>query len=124
VRTAPPDGYTLLVGSSSAISVAPLLQKAVSYQPLRDFETGLAAGAAAQRAGVQSGAAGAERARADRLCQGKNGDTRMASAGIGSVSHLAGAAFQTAGGFKALHVPYKGGARAWHRWWRARPTGC
>ncbi|MEO5672826.1 MAG: tripartite tricarboxylate transporter substrate-binding protein, partial [Ramlibacter sp.] len=37
-RVSVPDGYTLLVGSTSAITVAPLLQKAVSYQPLRDFD--------------------------------------------------------------------------------------
>src|SRR5438045_7794129 len=37
-RTAAPDGYTLLIGSTSAITVAPLLQKAVTYQPLRDFD--------------------------------------------------------------------------------------
>lgn len=37
-KIAPPDGYSLIVASSSAISVAPLLQKAVTYKPLTDFE--------------------------------------------------------------------------------------
>jgi tripartite-type tricarboxylate transporter receptor subunit TctC len=45
------------------------------------------------------------------LGRAKNGELKMASAGIGSVSHLAGAAFASAGGFKTLHVPYKGGAQ-------------
>jgi tripartite-type tricarboxylate transporter receptor subunit TctC len=45
------------------------------------------------------------------LGKAKNGELRMASAGIGSVSHLAGAAFASAAGFKVLHVPYKGGSQ-------------
>ena len=32
------DGYTLIAASSSSITVAPLLQKAVSYTPLTDFD--------------------------------------------------------------------------------------
>jgi tripartite-type tricarboxylate transporter receptor subunit TctC len=35
----------------------------------------------------------------------------MASAGIGSASHLAGVALQAAAGFTSLHVPYKGGSQ-------------
>jgi len=35
----------------------------------------------------------------------------MASAGVGSASHLAGLAFQSAAGFSSLHVPYKGGSQ-------------
>ena len=35
----------------------------------------------------------------------------MASAGIGSASHLAGVALQSAAGFQSLHVPYKGGGQ-------------
>jgi tripartite-type tricarboxylate transporter receptor subunit TctC len=35
----------------------------------------------------------------------------MASAGVGSVSHLAGVALQSAAGFESLHVPYKGGSQ-------------
>src|SRR5207302_6211433 len=34
---------------------------------------------------------------------------KMASAGIGSQSHMTGIAFMIAGGFESLHVPYKGG---------------
>ena len=43
--------------------------------------------------------------------QAKDGRSNMASAGIGSVSHLAGVALQSAGGFQSLHVPYKGGSQ-------------
>ncbi|HET7525271.1 MAG TPA: tripartite tricarboxylate transporter substrate-binding protein, partial [Burkholderiaceae bacterium] len=43
--------------------------------------------------------------------QAKGDKTNMASAGIGSASHLAGIALQTAAGFRSLHVPYKGGSQ-------------
>lgn len=42
----------------------------------------------------------------------KPGQFNMASAGIGSASHLAGMLFNTMTGSDALHVPYKGGAAA------------
>jgi tripartite-type tricarboxylate transporter receptor subunit TctC len=111
VRAALPDGYTVLVGSSSAISVAPFLQKAVSYQPLRDFDL-VSLVALLPNVLVVNPALPARSVRElIALGRAKNGDLRMASAGIGSVSHLAGAAFAAAAGFKVLHVPYKGGAQ-------------
>jgi tripartite-type tricarboxylate transporter receptor subunit TctC len=111
VRTAAPDGYTLLVGSSSAISVAPLLQKALTYQPLRDFDM-VSLVALLPNVLVCNPALPVQSVR-ELVAYGraKNGDVRMASAGIGSVSHLAGVAFANAAGFKALHVPYKGGSQ-------------
>jgi tripartite-type tricarboxylate transporter receptor subunit TctC len=35
---APPDGYTLLVGSTSAMAAAPALHKNLSYDPLKTFD--------------------------------------------------------------------------------------
>jgi tripartite-type tricarboxylate transporter receptor subunit TctC len=110
-RTAAPDGYTLLVGSSSAISVAPLLQKAVNYQPLRDFDF-ISLLALLPNVLVCNPALPVQDvAQLIAYARGKGGATNMASAGIGSVSHLAGVALQAAGGFKSLHVPYKGGSQ-------------
>lgn len=110
VRTAPADGYTVLVGSSSAISVAPLLQKAVAYQ-LRDFDL-VSLLALLPNVLVCNTALPVQNvAQLVAHAKARNGTSNMASAGIGSVSHLAGAALQAAAGFKSLHVPYKGGAQ-------------
>jgi tripartite-type tricarboxylate transporter receptor subunit TctC len=111
VRTAPADGYTVLVGSSSAISVAPLLQKAVSYQPLRDFDLVSLVALLPNVLVCNSALPVQNVAQLVAYARAKNGTSNMASAGIGSVSHLAGVAFQGAAGFKSLHVPYKGGAQ-------------
>src|SRR5262249_20013241 len=37
VATSPPDGYTLLVGTSGAMAINPVLFKQVGYDPERDF---------------------------------------------------------------------------------------
>ena len=110
-RQASADGHTVLIGSSSAISVAPLLQKAVSYQPLRDFEL-ISLIALLPNVLVCHPALPAETVtQFVALAKAKAGELRMASAGIGSASHLAGEALQTAGRFKSLHVPYRGGSQ-------------
>jgi tripartite-type tricarboxylate transporter receptor subunit TctC len=110
-RTAEPDGHTLIVGSTTSISTAPLLQKAARYDPLGDFDlislvallpNVLVCHPALPVMSVTDLIAYA-RAKGDK--------SNMASAGIGSASHLAGIAFQTAAGFRSLHVPYKGGSQ-------------
>jgi tripartite-type tricarboxylate transporter receptor subunit TctC len=37
VKNAPPDGYTLLLAPMGVLSVAPVVSKAVKYDPLKDF---------------------------------------------------------------------------------------
>jgi len=110
-RTALADGYSVLIGSSSAVSVAPFLQKAVTYQPLRDFDL-IALMALLPNVLVCHPSLPVESVTQFlAYVRSKNGDTKMASAGIGSVSHLAGAALQISGGFESLHVPYRGGSQ-------------
>ena len=110
-RTSAADGYTLIIGSSSSMTVAPLLQRAARYDPLQDFDfitllaqlpNVLVCNPAMPMHSVGDLIAWAK---------GKDGKSNMASAGIGSVSHLAGVALQAAAGFQSLHVPYKGGSQ-------------
>ena len=110
-RQAAADGYTLLVGSSSAISVAPLLQKAVAYQPLRHFELISLMALLPNVLVCHPSLPVTSVSEFVRLAKERAGEWRMASAGMGSASQLAGEAFQSAGGFKSLHVPYRGGSQ-------------
>ena len=110
-RQAQPDGYSLLVGSSSAVTVAPFLQKAVPYQPLKDFELISLMGLLPNVLVCHPGLPVNTVTQFLTLVKSKPGQTRMASAGIGSVSHLAGAALQVHGRFESLHVPYRGGSQ-------------
>jgi tripartite-type tricarboxylate transporter receptor subunit TctC len=111
-KAAAADGYTLIVGSSSSITVAPLLQKAVRYEPLQDFEF-VSLVAVLPNVLVCNNALPVSNV-ADFIAHAKaqGGKFNMASAGIGSVSHLAGVALASAGGFEVLHVPYKGGSQS------------
>ena len=110
-RISSPDGYTLLIGSTTAISTAPLLQKAVRYDPLADFEL-ISLVALLPNVLVCNPSLPVKTTR-DLIAYAKSkGDkSNMASAGVGSASHLAGLAFQSAAGFTSLHVPYKGGSQ-------------
>jgi tripartite-type tricarboxylate transporter receptor subunit TctC len=110
-RLAAPDGHTLIVGSSSSVSTAPLLQRAAKYDPLRDFDL-ISLVALLPNVLVCNPALPARSAAEFiEFLRGKGGLSNMASAGIGSASHLAGVAFQAAAGVQSLHVPYKGGSQ-------------
>jgi tripartite-type tricarboxylate transporter receptor subunit TctC len=111
VAKAPPDGYTLLVQSSSH-AVNPALYKSLPYDPLKDFvDVALLGMTPYVMVGASSGpyqALGAllEAARA------KPGEIPFASAGVGTSTHLAAEYFAQSAKVKMLHVPYKGSPEA------------
>ena len=110
-RTSAPDGYSFIVASSSSITVSPLLQKAVHYDLLNDFDFISLIVLLSNILVVRPALPVTSVAELIAYAKSKRGNTNMASAGIGSVSHLAGVALQTAGGYQSLHVPYKGGSQ-------------
>ncbi|MET0866955.1 MAG: tripartite tricarboxylate transporter substrate binding protein [Pseudorhodoplanes sp.] len=110
VARAAPDGYTLLLGSSSEISQYPTLKKDIGYDPVKDFlpiaavATVPLALAVRQELPVKSVAELIDYAR-------KNpGKLNYGSAGPGSTTHLAVALFTSMTGTDMVHVPYKGSA--------------
>lgn len=111
-KAAPADGYTLVVASSSSMTVAPLLQKAVRYDPLQDFEFVSLVAVLPNVLVCNTALPVASVAEFVAYAKAQGGKFNMASAGVGSVSHLAGAALAAAAGFEGLHVPYKGGSQS------------
>ena len=110
-RTSVADGHTLLIGSSSAIATAPLLQRAATYDPLRDLDLISLVALLPNVLVCHPGLPVRSARELVAWARGKGDKSNMASAGIGSASHLAGVAFQAAAGFTSLHVPYKGGSQ-------------
>jgi tripartite-type tricarboxylate transporter receptor subunit TctC len=110
-RSAAADGYTLIVASSSSMSVAPLLQKAAHYDPLQDFDFISLLAQLPNALVCNPGLPVHSTAELIAWAKSRGNASNMASAGIGSVSHLAGVALQSAAGFQSLHVPYKGGSQ-------------
>jgi tripartite-type tricarboxylate transporter receptor subunit TctC len=104
---ADPDGYTLLL-SSSSMSSAVIMHASLPYDPLRDLTPVAMLGAqpnvlvVAPDKGFKSVA--------DLVAAGKAkpGALNFGSAGIGSASHIAGERFRLAAGFEAQHIPFKG----------------
>lgn len=112
VKRAAPDGYTLMFGSSSTLSITPHLQKNVGYDPLRDFT---AIGLVASYPYFLVTPVSSSLTSLDELIeQGRNrsADLSYGSAGNGAVNHLAGEWFKHAAKIKAVHIPYKGDSAA------------
>lgn len=109
VARATPDGYTLLATSFATHSVAPHTYKKIGYDPINDFAP--ISLFAVTQAGlcVNAGLPVKSTRELIDLARARPGKLLMASAGIGSTSHLAGLMFANAAGIESTHVPYKGG---------------
>src|SRR5688572_15820101 len=109
---ATPDGYTLLFSTISTFVVNGLLIKKIPYDVDRDLEIiGIAAIAPyvlAVRADLP--AKGVQELVA--LAKKQPGKFSFASAGTGTILHMAGEQFKHQAGIDILHVPFKAGAPA------------
>ena len=107
VAKAAPTGYTILVHSSSFAS-AYSLHKNLPYDTLNDFAAVIPVGktptvlVTAPSKGFKTAADLIAAAKA------KPGEMNFASAGIGSVSHLAAERFRLSAGIDAQHIPFRG----------------
>jgi tripartite-type tricarboxylate transporter receptor subunit TctC len=111
VVKAEPDGHTLLMaGPSSAIS-ATLYQK-LGFNFLRDIVP-VAAVAHSPNVMLIGPTVAARTVRElIALAQANPGQLKLASAGVGTASHLCGELLELMAGINLVHVPYRGGAGA------------
>src|SRR5438876_10943052 len=111
VKSAPPDGYTLL---SIAVTFArvPAVVTAAGYDPRTDF-TGVSLVCRIPQLLVVN-ANNPARTVQDLIAQAKAkpGELSYGSSGNGSTGHVAAELFMRMTGVKLLHVPYKGNAQA------------
>src|SRR3546814_563574 len=112
VKKAEPDGYTLMLGSSSTLSIIPHVQKSVQYDALKDF-TSIAL-VASYPYYLAVPADSQFKTFDDLIAYGRDKSHQLsyASAGTGAVNHLAGEWLKEETGINALHVPYKGDSAA------------
>lgn len=111
VAKADPDGYTLLVNSSSH-SANPAMYKSLPYDPQKDFVDVAILGKTPYV--MVSGANGPYKTLRALIeaAKAKPGDVPYASAGIGTSTHLAAEYAIDLAGVKMLHIPFKGSAEA------------
>jgi tripartite-type tricarboxylate transporter receptor subunit TctC len=111
VARAAPDGYTLLMGSVSTHSFAPITSPKLPYDPIKDFAP-ISMFAIVQNVLVVNPSIGVKDVK-DLIALAKKtpGALKYASGGIGSTSHFAVAMFVSVAGIskETLHLPYKGG---------------
>jgi tripartite-type tricarboxylate transporter receptor subunit TctC len=110
--TAPPDGYTLLLGTSTGLSIAPALGTKLSYDPQKDLAPiGLAVYAPYLLVVHASIPASSVKEFID-YAKKQPGKLNYGSSGIGTPNHLGGEMMDVLAGIRTVHVPYKGGGPA------------
>jgi tripartite-type tricarboxylate transporter receptor subunit TctC len=109
VAKAPADGYTLLVGTSSTMAIAPYVYSKLPYNPQRDFAPVTLLGTADIMVVVNPTRVAA-RSIPELVAYAKAHPRKLtfASGGNGSISHLLGAYFDSMAKVEMVHVPYRG----------------
>ena len=108
---APPDGYTLLL-ISVAYAFNPALYKKLPYDPQSAFVPVAMLGRGAVALTVNPSLPVNSVQELIALAKAKPGTLNYASAGVGSLQHLASALFMSQAGIDVVHIPYKGGGPA------------
>jgi len=112
VKSAVPDGYTLLIGSIGVYAINPVLYKNLKYDPLKDFDL-VSLLVRTPNVLVTSPDFPVTSA-GDLIAHLKKNPNQVtfASSGIGSSDHLTAVLFWQNTGTSGVHVPYKGGGPA------------
>jgi len=112
ISTAPPDGYTIHLSSVGPLTVAPAMQKNLSYDPKKDIAP-ITMGAVFPNVFViHMGVPAKNLAEFVALAKHKPHELTYASSGVGGAGHLSGELFKQRAGIDMVHVPYKGGGPA------------
>jgi tripartite-type tricarboxylate transporter receptor subunit TctC len=112
VAHAAPDGYTVLFGTNGTLGIGPALYKNLRYDPLHDLAPVGILHNLPLLLMVNPSVPAKNLADLISYARRKPGALSFASAGVGSVSHLAGELFKQEAKINILHVPYKGGGAA------------
>jgi tripartite-type tricarboxylate transporter receptor subunit TctC len=111
VAAAPPDGYTLLLVSST-FTINPAIKKSMPFDTIKDF-TPVAFIARSPLLVAASNNLPVNSAKELlALARSKPGQITYASSGPGSINQISAELIALSAGAKLMHVPYKGGAPA------------
>jgi tripartite-type tricarboxylate transporter receptor subunit TctC len=111
VAKAPPDGYTLLMGSPG-LATNPFLYRDLGWDAKKDFAPISLLGTVQNVLVVNPALPVMSVAELVALAKKQPGALNFASPGAGTSLHLAAELFKEAEGIDIVHVPYKGGGQA------------
>ena len=107
VARARPDGYTLLLGTSSTHAINPSATENPPYDPVKDFAPIAVIGIIPMAIAVHPSVAGSLQELIRRV-RANPGKYSYGSTGMGGINHLAGELFKKqTGGLDIVHVPYR-----------------
>ena len=103
-KNSPPDGYTLLMATTSSIAINPAFYTNLKYDPLKDF-TPVAIVWTSRN--VLFGSAEVKTLK-DLIALGKKKSLSYGSLGVGTLAHLSSEMLIRETGIQAVHIPFKG----------------
>jgi tripartite-type tricarboxylate transporter receptor subunit TctC len=109
---AAPDGYTLTLGTTSTMAVAPGAYSRLGYDPIKSFSPISLVAVTPYLLVVNPQVPANSLAELVTLAKSQPGKLNFASAGNGSTTQLAMEMLNDVTGMKMTHVPYKGNADA------------
>ena len=112
VAKAAPDGHTLLMGTPGPLTINPVLLPGIPYQPKRDLAPVTLVVIVPSILIVKPSLPAASVKELVALARAQPGQLNYASAGVGSVPHLAGELFKLLTRVDIAHIPYKGSSAA------------
>jgi tripartite-type tricarboxylate transporter receptor subunit TctC len=110
VAKAPPDGYTLVMGTSGTHAINATLYPKLSYDPVKDFAPITRASLLPSMIVVHPSVPAKNTRELIALANRNPGQLTYASSG--SAQYLTGALFTSMAAVDMVHVPYKGGGQA------------
>jgi len=112
VAKSPPDGYSLVLGSTGTITGAPSLYPKLPYDPVKDLAPVSLVNEVPIMIVVHPAIRAKNMQELVALAKAQPGRMTMGSPGAGSTNHLERELFQIATGTKLSHIPYKGSGPA------------
>src|SRR5690349_7974947 len=107
IAKSPPDGYSLLITSSSTHSINPHLTRKMPYDAIRDFVPVINIASAPNVLVVHPSVPAKSVKELIALAKSRPGALNYASNGTGTLSHLTGEMFKLQAGINLVHIPYK-----------------
>ena len=112
VASAPPDGYTLLMGNTSTLAVIPAVSTSAGYDPVKDFMPIIRLTEGFQILVVHPSSSWQTVKDFVADAKANPGKINYAHTGAGGLPHLAGELFALRSGIKLTGVSYRSGGEA------------
>jgi len=111
VAAAPPDGYTLMFGSSGSLAVAPALYSSLGIDPRKAFAPIATVALLPHVFVVNLDVPAKTIAEFVAYCKANPGKVNF-GAGLGTPPHLLSTLFKTEAGINVVYIPYNGSAQS------------